>query len=372
MTLAEDPAQTLDSLQKQRAEIENKIKVLEKQASSLKNEISLMDSKINITTIKIQEAETNIKLRQEELSRLSGDIGMVSGKIDLLGETLSQQKGVFSARAAAAYKSGKPSYLEMFLGASDFSFFINRLKYLQVFEVNDNKFLRQMEDTRKVFQTQKIILADKKDQVEQIKAQIETDKKNLEQYKTILAKQRVDKQNLLTLTKNDESKYQQLLTQILSEIESVARALKGGVKIGEVKKGDVIAHEGNSGCVLPSPTPSNPVAGAHLHFGVYKGGLAVDPKPYLDRGDLGWPEIPTYVTQNFGENYDFYMRNFGIPGHNAIDMSHGYGSPIYAASDGVAYETGDSRQYASWCNGKARGIRVEHTNGLVTIYWHVL
>lgn len=372
LTFAEDPAQTLDALQQKRIEYENKIKDLQGKEKTLKNEISLMDNKINVTMTKIQEAEVAIKLREDELARLAGDIGMVSGKIDVLGKTLLQQKDVFSARAVAAYKSGRPSYLEIFLGASDFSFFINKLKYLQVFEANDNRFLRQMEDTRKVFQTQKIILADKKDQVEQIKAQIETDKKNLEQYKSLLAKQKNDKQKLLSLTLNDETKYQQLLTQILAEIESVAKSLKGGVKIGEVKKGDVIAHEGNSGCVLPVPSLANPVAGAHLHFGVYKDGVAMDPKPYLDRGELSWPENPTTVTQNFGENYDFYMRNFGIPGHNAMDISHGYGSPIYAAGDGVAYETGDSRQYAGWCNGKAHGIRIEHPNSLITIYWHVL
>lgn len=372
ITRAEDPAQTLDALQQKRQEYENKIKDLQGKEKTFKNEIALMDNKINITLTKIQEAEVAIKLREDELTRLTGDIGMVSGKIDVLGRTLAQQKDIFSARAGAAYKNGRPSYLGMFLGASDFSLFISRLKYLQVFEMNDNKFLLQMEDTRKVFQTQKIILADKKDQVEQIKAQIEADKKALEQYKVLLAKQKNDKQKLLVLTLSDETKYQQLLTQILAEIESVAKSLKGGIKIGEVKKGDVIAHEGNSGCVLPSPTAANPVAGAHLHFGVYKDGTAVDPKPFLDRGDLGWPENSTTVTQNFGENYDFYIRNFGIPGHNAIDMSHGYGTAIYAAADGVAYATGDSRQYAGWCNGKAHGIRIEHPDGLITIYWHVL
>jgi peptidoglycan hydrolase CwlO-like protein len=372
VSLAVDPSQSIDTLQQKRLEYENKIRDLQGKEKTLKNEISLMDNKMNVTLTKIQEAVAAIKLRGEELNRLSGDIGMVTGKIDVLGQTLATQREIFSARAVEAYKNGNFSYLEMFLGSYDFSFFINRIKYLRVFESNDNKFLQQMEDTRKVFQTQKIILADKKDQVEQIKVQIEADKVSLEQYKVLLARQKDDKQKLLSLTLNDETKYQQLLTQILAEIESVARSLKGGVKIGEVKRGDVVAHEGNSGCVLPSPSHANSVAGAHLHFGVYKDGVAVDPKPFLDRGDLGWPESPTTVTQNFGENYDFYMRNFGIPGHNATDMSRGYGTPIYAAADGVAYETGDSRQYATWCNGKARGVRIEHPNGLITIYWHVL
>lgn len=364
--------ETLDNLQKERLRIEGIIKDDQTKINRLSNEINLMESRVNLTIIKIREAEVTIKLREEEILRLTGDIGLVGGKIDLLGKTLDDQKTVFTNRLVAAYKNGQGSYLNLFLGSDNFSSFISRLKYLKVFEQNDNKFLRQMEDTRRVFQTQKIILADKKDQVEQIKQQIDAQRKKLVSYKKDLDQQKKEKQSLLSLTLNDEGKYQQLLTQILAEIESVARSLHGGIKIGEVKKGDIIAREGNSGCVLPSPNSANPVAGAHLHFGVYKDGVAVDPKAFLDRGDLGWPENPTYVTQNFGENYDFYMRNFGIPGHNAMDMSHGYGTPIYAAADGVAYLTGDSRQYGSWCNGKARGIRLEQTDGFVSIYWHII
>lgn len=371
-SLADQTSDSLDALQQKRLEYENKIKELQTKEKTFKNEISLMENRINSTIIKIREAEVEIKIREEELGRLTGDIGLVSGKIDLLGKTLDSQKSVFSARVASAYKSGRESYLEMFLGSQDFSYFVNRLKYLRTFEQNDNRYLRQMEDTRRVFQSQKIILADKKDQVEQIKRQIDSQRKNLESYKSQLGQQKKEKQNILSLTLNDEGKYQQLLTQILAEIESVAKSLHGGIKIGEVKKGDVIAREGNSGCVIPQPTKEKPTNGSHLHFGVYKDGVAVDPRPYLESKQLAWPEDSARVTQEFGENRDWYMRYFGIPGHNAMDMSHGYGTAIIASADGVAYETGDSRQYASWCNGKARGIRIEHPNGLITIYWHVL
>lgn len=41
------------------------------------------------------------------------------------------------------------------------------------------------------------------------------------------------------------------------------------VKLGQVvKKGQQIGLSGNSGFVLPRPTPQNPNAGAHLHFGL--------------------------------------------------------------------------------------------------------
>ena len=373
---AEGGENTLNELQQKRQEYEKKISDLQSKEKTLKNEIILMDSRVSLTLLKISEAETQIKIRETELSRLEDDILLVGQKIDKLGSILEEQKIIFSQRASASYKSQKVGFLEMFLAERnsgfDLAYFVNRTKYLRVFEFRDNEFLKQMEETKSVFQSQRVILASKKQEVEQIKVQIEEEKKKLESFKALLIRQKTEKQNILSLTLNDEDKYQRLLTQILAEIESVARSLKGGVKIGEVKKGDTIAREGNTGCVLPSPSSANPVAGAHLHFGVYKDGVAQDPRPYLDRGDLSWPESPTTVTQNFGENYDFYMRNFGISGHNALDMSRGYGSSILAAADGTAYETGDNRQYAGWCNGKARGIRIEHPNGLITIYWHIL
>ena len=49
-----------------------------------------------------------------------------------------------------------------------------------------------------------------------------------------------------------------------------------------VSRGQKIGTMGNTGHVVPAPTPSNPYAGTHLHFGLWKGmpyggGSAVNP-----------------------------------------------------------------------------------------------
>lgn len=55
------------------------------------------------------------------------------------------------------------------------------------------------------------------------------------------------------------------------------------VKVGDtVEAGDIIATMGNTGNVEPIPSPSNPYAGTHLHFCIYKGrpyngGYAINP-----------------------------------------------------------------------------------------------
>ena len=48
-----------------------------------------------------------------------------------------------------------------------------------------------------------------------------------------------------------------------------------------VKQGEIIAYVGNTGNVSPRPTPSNPHAGAHLHFEVWVNGTRVNPGPWL-------------------------------------------------------------------------------------------
>lgn len=130
--------------------------------------------------------------------------------------------------------------------------------------------------------------------------------------------------------------------------------------IGPVKKGDIIAYQGNSGCST----------GTHLHWGVYVDGVAVNPRTYINSGRLDWPEKDFTITQEFGANYEWYLRNFGLPGHNAIDMTAGFGAPIYASADGVAYAASDSQP--CWITGTVgKGVIIDHGEGLKTIYWQI-
>lgn len=358
-------------------EFEAKINELQKQERSLQNEISYMDNQVYLTGLKIQENEAKIKAKEIELVGLQTDIGSLQDRIIRLGELLDEQRDVFGSRVRESYKSHRVTSFEVVFGSPSLSRLVERIKYLHVLELQDRKLLDQMERTREGYTDQKQLLENKKTEVEKVKAEIENFKKSLEGQKVNLARQKKDKEQLLTSTKGTEQEYQRMLDAARAELASIAAALEGGVKIGDVKKGDIIAYEGNTGCCCSyafgckPPPASNPSAGAHLHFGVYKNDRAANPRDYLGK-ELDWPEESPDITQEFGENYSFYMRNFGVPGHNGLDMSVGYGAPIYAAADGVAYATGDPEVAASWCNGKAHGVRIDHGDGLQTIYWHVL
>jgi hypothetical protein len=67
------------------------------------------------------------------------------------------------------------------------------------------------------------------------------------------------------------------------------------------------------------------------------------------------------VTQNFGENPDFY-KQWGFPGHNGVDFGIANGTPVLAAAKGaidkVSFEDGGYGNY----------VKIRHMDGSTTYY----
>jgi len=241
-----------------------------------------------------------------------------------------------------------------------------KLQYIEQLEDQDRRIISYMKDTKSDYGVQQKLIERKKSEVEQVKKDIISQKEKLVSYRESLKKQNDEKESLLKLTENDEAKYQRLLSQIQAELDAQNLAIGIEGKDGTlVKKGEVIGYLGNTGC---STAP-------HLHYSYIIGSKAVDPYPYLKNGRLGWPLANYKITQYFGENYNFYMRRFGVPGHLALDLidpSSWIGSPIRASKDGVLHYATDRKVFCPDINNSiGKGAIIDHGNGEKTIYWHL-
>ena len=199
------------------AELQAKIAELQGQARTLENQIAYMDYQIQLTELEIKETETEIKL-------LGKDIGDLSQRLERIGSFLEFQEKTFVVRARSAYIADQLSPLDIILGSENLDEAIRRVKYLKVLEAQDRDVLEQMRDIRTEYNEQKATLKDKKASAEELK-------KKLESQKIALAQQKGSKEVLLTVTRNDERVYQQLLKQAQAE-EAAIRALlttRGGV-----------------------------------------------------------------------------------------------------------------------------------------------
>ncbi len=340
--------------------VEKQLEETKSQKKTLQSQLQYIDTQTNLTKLKIEQTKFQIEKLSKEIDDLDGRIGRLSESVDTLSKILLE-------RIVKTYKYGNISGLDLVFSSAGFSDLLETIKYLQIVQANDKKVLYELQATKTSFNDQKI---DKEErETQQIKLQEE-----LEVYSSQLAEQKKSKEDLLRITQNDEVRYQGLIRQLQADIASISQAISNiGAKIGDVGKGDVIARMGSTGCST----------GPHLHFEVFQNakvegsainGERTNPHNFLDNGSLGAP-IQGYpgdmqITTEYGEVYF-------LGTHTGLDIApksyEGVGRPIMSSEKGVAYATQALCPYQiSGGSSVGKGVIVDHQNGLVTLYWHIL
>ncbi len=171
----------------------DQISILQGQANTLKNQISQFDVQIKLTTLKIAQTEDQIAL--------------LGGRIDQLGDSLDALTAAFSSRAVETYKLSKFENNFMFiLSADDLSEAVSRFHYLQKIQEEDRNLLDKLQSAQTTYEGQK--------------ADQETLQKQLQAQQANLNAQKAAKNSLLAATKNDEAKYQSLLSQAKAQLSA--------------------------------------------------------------------------------------------------------------------------------------------------------
>jgi septal ring factor EnvC (AmiA/AmiB activator) len=346
-------------------EAEKKLAIARKDKSTLTNEIKLINAQISVATSKIYQTENSIKFLEKEIKNISGSIDVIGKKLDVLAENyINQVKTNY-------INSKKYTSIQIFF-SMDFNQILQIKKYITSIQEKTRNDLINYETTRTNLDTQKNEKIAKQEQL----TNLQKDLKEQSQTLTVL---KANKDVLLKSTMNDETKYQKLLQQAQSELESINAILSG--KGSELKIKDVSKNE-KIGTIIQGASCNS--SGTHLHFIVKKGGATQNPLSFLKSntditnysgdssqasGDWSWPlSAPIKFNQGYGvtssikNSWVGKIYNF----HNGIDISSS-NTDVLSTTDGELYK--GSYKGSGGCALKYTKV-VDKTNNVETLYFH--
>ncbi len=311
-----------NDLQKRLNDINNQIKSYQNQiaqtqakANTLKNQITLFDQEIASTQLAIQAKQTQIEdtnLQIEEVKKI----------IAQKQQEINDNKKVLGQLIVQLNEYDNQYALQTTLGSNNLSDFLDQIQYASSYSDKITQLVEKIKTLKNQLETQQKNLENQLVHLKELQKQLQITQ-------TSLNDQRSQKQTLLNQTKGIEKNYQKLLAsnqQDASDLQKEVNDLDNQIR----------SKLGNK--TLP---PS--------------------------RGILAWP-IDGVVTQKYG-NTGFTSLGYNF--HNGIDVAGPAGTPIYAAADGVVYDTDRSdTQFGNW-------VAIKHSltgkNGkvnIVTLYGH--
>ncbi len=362
VVVAED---ALSAKKKEIEELQQKITELQSQKQTLAQTVTYLNTRIQLAQKEIDATETEILILTDQVEALNSKIEVLDMNLDKLTELLIN-------RVNASYKSASTQPIYYLLTNAGLSDLMKKYKYFKASQQNDRVVIYSLEEAKNNYDAQKKLKEEKQAEVESLQKTLIAKKSSLDQ-------QQKEKEAALTVTRNDEKRFQEQLARALAEIRAIQSIIAGAgqeSRVGEVKEGDEIAS------VIPGASACS--SGAHLHLEIAKDKVNLNPADYLSNksvvwdnspdgpfgfgGSWRWPiNEPVRITQGYGMTfYAATLRYYGGKPHTGIDMVNNDNYDVSAVQGGVLY-----RGAIACGGGTLRYVRVEHTDGISSYYLHV-
>jgi peptidoglycan hydrolase CwlO-like protein len=207
----------LADLEQQISEYENTIEVYRTQGNTLKGEISTLEAKISKINLQIKAITLS-------LSKLNGEISDTTGRIDEVQSNINSNTDALAGLIQKVYEEDQRGLMEILLNNPKLSDFFGSVNDLFIVQDSLRIAIEDLAKLKEELITQKELLAMERADVEALKEYQVRQKESVQTTKQT-------KDQLLAVTKGEESKYQTLLTETqktAAEIRSRIFELLGG------------------------------------------------------------------------------------------------------------------------------------------------
>lgn len=336
----------INELEDEQKELQSQIDALKAQQSSNATEIKEIMEQKNLLDQQVGLLYTQINNLNEQIASYNVLIADKQTELDSAEKRLRELNEKNKERIRAMEEDGAISYWSVLFAANSFSDLLDRLSMIEEIAAADNRRLKEMSEAAQEVENAKVALLTEREELEAKKASLDETQAELEvksqEAQTLLA-ELVAKGDEFAILMEDLEDDQNALTDKLADMK---------VQYDEAKYAEHMA-------TATSATSSGTIGSSGNKK---KAGTAV-----VDSNGITWlvPVDYTVVTSPFGP------RTHPITGevnkmHNGVDLSGGNinGKPIYATRSGVV-------SYAGWWGSGGWTVKIDHTDGFMSIYMHM-
>ncbi|WP_262382976.1 murein hydrolase activator EnvC family protein [Bacillus infantis] len=351
-----------NQIQEQRSGNDSKINSADSEINRLQGEQDQVSKEIERLSLSISDTETKIKEKTEQIAATKEEIEKLKAEIVVITDRINKRNEMLKDRARSFQENGgMVSYLDVLMGAQNFSDFIDRVGAVATIVEADQDILREHEADKK-------LLEETQAKVESELSSLEKMRTDLESMKKQLNAQKAEKNKLMASLKNQEEHKHAEKLNLEEENELLAAqeaAIKQAIELEKKHQAELArqaelerqrraaaaaaAKKNSSSGSISSSSSSNSGGG---------GGGPVSSAPSISGGNFTKPAAGV-VTSGLGQRWGTF--------HAGVDIAKSGTVPIVAAADGVVI-----RSYFSSSYGNA--VFIAHSiDGQVytTVYAHM-
>lgn len=302
---ADDKRAELNDVKQQMANMQARKEEARRKAESANAQLAeIMDN--------LGELQAQANGLQAKSNVLQDKINKNQAELDKKQQEVDQRMVIYRKRLRDIYINGQINYLDVLLGAKDFSDFSSRMYLLQKIISSDLAMLDQLKrDADEINSRKQQLAAEMKE--------IKTTQAELAAKQAKVNKLREERARVLYKAQEEESSSQAEYERLLAISENIAAMLRNM----EAGGGGAPAGQGGTGRFMW------PCRGPITSY-------------------YGWRTHPIFGTTKY---------------HSGMDIAVDTGTPIHAADSGTVV-------YSGWLGGYGNCVMIDHGGGLVSLYGH--
>ena len=294
----------LDRVQRQMQEMAEKKAAARARAEEASAGLSQVTSSLNALQTEANEL-------QAKSNELQGRIDENQALLEKKKAEVEERKEIYKQRLRDIYINGQVNYLDVLLGAKDFSDFSSRMFLLQRIIKSDINLMDQMQKDAEEIATRKA-------ELDSQMLEIKTTQNQLAIRTAKAEKLRNQRAAMLNEAETEEQQSQDEYERLLGVSEQISAMLRNMENNGTVAQAPAVT----TGYIWPCD------------------GVITSP--------FGWRTHPIFGTTKY---------------HSGLDIGVDYGTPILATNSGTVV-------YSDWMGGYGLAVMIDHGGGLVSLYAH--